>query len=222
MTDETKTAAANSADADGNAQADLSRPVIDHAALLADATAKIEALEIERDKLIDTNADLRVQLEKAPTAEQLATVTAERDDAVAALEKVKADADAAPKAKAAPKPAKARKVGPVKDQPTREDLMTLIGAAETVELVFSDGRTEIAGLPALRIEGTAWALTPVGVQLQLPSLLVHGPGVGQSAYSLAGYGLLLDGELTAYAPRGEQLTIGANSQFELKDDVVFG
>jgi hypothetical protein len=226
MTDETETAGALGAQdtpPTDRERADHYAGALEKALLAGqEAVTKLEATEAERDKLIDINAALRVDLEKAPTADQLAALTAERDDAVAALEKAKADADATPKAKAAPKPAKARKVGPVKDQPTREDLMTFIAAAETVELVFSDGKTEIAGIPALRIEGTAWALTPVGVQLQLPSLLVHGPGVGQSAYSLAGYGLLLDGELTAYAARGEQLTIGANSQFELKDDVVFG
>lgn len=166
-------------------------------------------------------------------AEKLAEIpalVAERDQAVAdlatatkAVEKGKADLKAA-RSRAAPKPAKLRAIGPLDDgEPlSGEALQRAIAAADTVELVFSDGARELAGVPAQLIEGDAWHLAANGVRMRVPSLVVHGPAHGEAPYRLAGYGLLLDGEQVAWAARIDVLQIQASSRHELKDDVVFG
>ena len=150
-------------------------------------------------------------------------VTAERD----ALQEKLSHAEKAPKAKTVAAPTR-RKVGPLKDQPepsqeASAELLAIIREATTVDLVFSDGRQELAGLPAKRIEGDAWALrgSIAGVRLKGVELMVHGPAHGGSPYMLAGYGLVLDGKQVAWAPRPEVLAIGPNQQVNLSDDVVF-
>lgn len=150
----------------------------------------------------------------------LADATKARDDALAALEKAKAAPTAKAKATATPQ-AKARKIGPVKDQPDAAALLAAIADAETVEIAFSDGKAEVTGIPAVAIEGNAWAVTPSGLALKLPELLVRGPAFGGTAFTVAGYGLFLDGTLTAYAQRSDALAIGAGATFDLKDDIVF-
>lgn len=152
----------------------------------------------------------------------LAAIEAELATATTGLTKAKADLKAA-KASAKPKSAKARAIAPLKDaEPRGEDLLTLIGAADTVELVFSDGKREVTALAPQLIEGEAWYQAANGVRLRVPSLLIHGPGRDDQALKVAGYGLVLDGELTAYSPRIDVLTILPGSQHELKDDVIFG
>lgn len=144
-------------------------------------------------------------------------LTAERDDLIQKLDKA-ASAAQTSRGKA---PAKARKIAPVDDQPKAQDLLELIGAAKTVEVAFSNGKTEMADLAPLVITGDAWAISLDRVKLNVPDLLVHGPGGGEPAYSVAGYGLLLDGKLVAYSARSDALLIGANSQVNLKDDIIF-
>lgn len=152
----------------------------------------------------------------------IAALEGELAAATKATDKVKADLKVA-KAAAKPKSAKSRVIGPIDgDEPRGEELLTLIGAAETVELVFSDGKREITALAPQLIEGDAWYQAANGVRLRVPSLLIHGPGRDDQALHVAGYGLVLDGELTAYAQRIDVLTILPGSQHELKDDVIFG
>lgn len=189
------------------------------------AVEQFDTAVVERDQAREQLAALTATHET--TLKDLAAVTAERDAATAdlakaskAVEKGKADLKAA-RAKAAPKPAKLREIGPVADQPRGDDLLTLIGAADTVELVFSDGKREIGKLPPQLIEGDAWAQAANGVRLRGVSLPVYGPAHDQPAIRLAGYGLLLDGELTAYAPRIEVLELKASQHADLKDDVIF-
>lgn len=170
---------------------------------------------------------------ETPAAEiENAELTAERDQLIAENEQLKAALKVAGEtlealtakpagASKGAKPAKARTIGPVEDQPSREDLLSLIGAASTVEVAFSDGKREILGLAPLLIQGEAWRLMPNGVKLNLPELLVYGPGHGGSAFNLNGYGLILDGKLVAYASRGGQLQIGLNAKVNLADDVIF-
>ncbi len=161
----------------------------------------------------------------ATVVSQLVPVLAENEklaSEVSDLSKKVEGAAAAPKASKGAKPAKARKIGPVDDQPASTDLLELIGAAETVEVAFSNGKTEIAELAPLVIAGDAWTVSLDRVKLNVPGdLLVHGPGGGKPAYAVAGYGLLLDGELVAYQARGDTLQIGANAQVNLKDDIIF-
>lgn len=152
---------------------------------------------------------------------ELAAAQADLAAATKATDKAKADLRVA-KAQAKAKSTKARPIGEIKgEQPRGEDLLTLIGAAETVELVFSDGKREVTALAPQLIEGDAWYQAANGVRLRVPSLLIHGPGRDDQALQVAGYGLVLDGELTAYAARMDVLTIQPGSQHQLKDDVIF-
>jgi hypothetical protein len=159
---------------------------------------------------------------------QLAAVTRERDEALAALEKAEKSADRA-KARAAAATAgetsaTLRKIGPdVRglEEIEPDEMLEAIRKADKVEVVFSDGERELA-LPPATISGEAWRKTPGGLMLDVPELLVHGPGTGQRGFSLAGYGLMLDGKLAAYAPRAAgELSIGQGVTYDLKDDVVF-
>lgn len=142
----------------------------------------------------------------------LAKVTEERDAALAKLAKL----DAEPKARTVA--AKVRKVGPVKEQPSGADLAELIGMADTVELVFSDGKRELAIEPRM-ISGKAWVMTAVGLALRLPEFPVTGPATGP--VSLAGYGLFLDGHQVAWASRGDALEVPPGRRMDLRSDVVF-
>lgn len=137
------------------------------------------------------------------------------DEHQAALAKL-AKMDAAPKAKSGV--AKARKVGPVKDQLSPSGLLELIGAANVVELAFSDGKKELS-IPARQISGRAWIVNAVGLKLQLPEFIVEGPDGG--AQSLAGYGLFLDGEQVAWAARPDVMEVVPRRKSDLRHDVVF-
>lgn len=137
------------------------------------------------------------------------------DEHKVALAKL-AKLDAAPKAKSGV--AKARKVGPVNEVLSPNDLLELIGAAEVVELAFSDGKKELT-IPPRQISGQAWIVNAVGLKLQLPEFIVEGPDGG--AQSLAGYGLFLDGEQVAWAARPDVMEVVPRRKSDLRHDVVF-
>lgn len=148
------------------------------------------------------------------------TLTKERDAA-------KRDATSARKAASAAKralPSAPRKIGRTKGEPlTLAELREKIAKSDNVELVFSDGNRELRGFEPRTIAGDAWTDTPGGLKLNVPEMLVHGPGAGStdSAHSLAGYALLVDGEQVAWAERPGLLTIGRGGTYDLKDDVIF-
>lgn len=163
-------------------------------------------------------------------AKQIEDLTAE----VETHKKVAAKAKAAAKASAGAKPAKARTIGakavdakllePKDDEADKspaEILLARIAAAETVEIAFSDGKSELLDCPPVAIEGDAWRAGVVGVQLTVPQILLHGPGEGRRPIQLAGYGLLLDGKLAAYRDRGDVLTIAGGSRHNVAPDIVF-
>lgn len=145
---------------------------------------------------------------------EIAALTAERDTLAAKVAK----ADAEPKVRKSKAGSKPRKCGPMDDQPRPEELLELIGMAQTVEVVFSDGEKE---LPFERrmIDGPAWAMTAVGLQLRLPEFVAVGPATGP--VNLAGYGLFLDGSQVAYAPRMDVLDVQPGRRMDLRNDVVF-
>lgn len=160
-------------------------------------------------------------------------LTAANEAVAAAAEAAKATAKTA-KAEKAPKPAKARAVSAkavkadaldLGDMPAGRErdqaLLDAIRAAETVEIAFSDGKSELAAVDPVRVSGDAWRVSIVGVQLGLDELIVHGPATGKAGYPLAGYGLFLDGVLAAYAERGGQLVLGGGSAHNLAPDIVF-
>lgn len=151
-----------------------------------------------------------------------ALTDAERAAADAALKEAK-------KAKAVPEKRsdKARKIGAIrlkKDEKPLDKLAIaeLISAADVVEIAFSDGEKEIAAIGSRRILGDAWVDTVNGLKLQVPEFTVFGPPRGEAEAVLDGYGLLLDGELVAYAKRSDKLTLRPGGQYDLKDDVIFG
>jgi hypothetical protein len=204
----TKTAAADAAPS--KAEADLAKAKGD----LTAARAQVRELTKDKEKL----------------TQDLGKMTGERDQLRAELEvaaqglnKAKTDLRKA-RAKAAPKPPRLRPIAPIGGdlpEPRGQDLLELIGAAETVELVFSDGKRELGTVPAQLIEGDAWILAANGVRLRDVDLPVYGPAHGRPAIRIAGYGLVLDGELTAYQSRIDLLELQPNARANLRDDVIF-
>lgn len=171
----------------------------------------------------ESEVDLAIRLlaEMAPMAEQL---VAERDALKRSLAAQKGVTTKARAALAATMPARPRKFGPVKDQLPAGELLELIAAADTVELAFADGFTEIRGLAPRTIEGgaSAWQVTSRGrLRLNVPELVIHGPEQGKPPFRLGGYALLLDGEQVAWIGR-EPVPIAPGAQTEWKDDVIFG
>lgn len=101
-------------------------------------------------------------------------------------------------------------------------LLELIDAAEKVEVVASDGKQEVMAVKPLEVTGTKpWRVTAVGLQLELPVWLVHGPKAGDPPYQLAGWGLFIDGKLRAYRARPRTLQMGGGQQYNLGGDVIF-
>jgi hypothetical protein len=172
----------------------------------------------------DSGAFIAALNDVADRLDKVGELEAENAKLTAAAEKVKT----APKASTPRTAQSLRKVGPPKvkageDDPlvTADVLLELIGAADTVEIAFSDGRSEIAGLSALEISGDAWKKTVAGLMLVGVDVLVHGPGHAQASYPLHGYGLLINGKQVAYSARPEVLNIGAGQQVNLSGDIVF-
>jgi hypothetical protein len=180
---------------------------------------------VQGDGQNDDGADLParvIELEEALVVRdaQIAALEAEAvelRDQLAAAQAATEKAKSAARSAKAPTPKKARAIGPVEGQPAGEDLFVLIGAADTVEIGFSDGKKELAGLPPLMIEGDAWVRSVAGIALRLPKLTVR----SGDTVSLGGYGLFLDGALTAFAARGEVLIVRAGQDYDLSGDVVF-
>lgn len=136
-----------------------------------------------------------------------AALTAERDALANERNALQAGADAANKAAraSAGKGVKARKAGPIKPDAVLglDALREVIAEADTVELVFSNGKTEIDGLPPLLIAGDAWGVSVGGLALRIPNLCLH----PQVHCEIAGYALFVNGRQAAYAPRFEVLRI---------------
>ena len=101
---------------------------------------------------------------------------------------------------------KAREIGALKDAPLpAAELLALIGKAETVELVASDGRKELLGVPPLKASGPD-AFRLLNGQLLLADgtkFHVQSPAPGQRPLSIEGWGLVIDGKLVAYRKRGD-------------------
>lgn len=180
----------------------------------AAGVSEIDVLTAERDSLQSARDEAVAENDRLAT--EIVVLTAERDALQAAADKLAA----APKVSRSSGAAKARKVGMVQN-PSAADLLEAIAAAETVEVVFSDGKFELVPIAALVVSGAAWAKVIGGVALRVPELLVHGPAVGANAWPLAGYGLFLDGKQAAWAPRPATLMIGGGMQVNLRDDVIF-
>lgn len=180
-----------------------------------------ELLKATEGRLAETERELGAARAECERQKQ----RADKAEAVAARHKSAADkAKAQAKAVTAEKPDKPRPIGPVKDEGAPlgpYELQQLIFAADRVELAFSDGKREVAGLAPVAIEGEAWAAQANGLALRVPELMVEGPAPKRPPYKVAGYGLLLDGELVAYRQRYDVLEIPAGARMNLAADVLF-
>jgi hypothetical protein len=174
-----------------------SEPVIDWQARAVDAEAKL--------------GDMSVQL--ASVSDELAQAIAQRDALQAAADAALLEPRALPST--ATKMRKVEALG----NPALADLLASIKDAQSVELVFSDGTAEIAGISGQIIEGDAWRISPVGLALSVPNLIVTGPG--PQIVELGGYALFIDGKQAAWAPRPDVLRIAPGARMNLSGDVVF-
>lgn len=114
-----------------------------------------------------------------------------------------------------------RKLGPVKKQLPADEIFQLLSDEDEVEIAFSDGESELAGVPAIAVEGSAFVFRRGRLSLNVPSLMLSGPMDERGARALAGYAFLVDGEQVAWAPRlAGQLTLGGGQTYELKDDII--
>lgn len=194
-------------------------------------SAPVAAFEAAYNELL-TGLTERISAPDAPF-EPVALALATIDDLTAQLGAVTAERDAlkddAVKAGTEPKvkPGRVRAGRKISAKAAKgefadeAELLAAIMAASTVEVAFSDGVNELAGVASVLVEGRAWAVTQAGVQLRLDPLVVHGPAPGQRAYPLRGYGLFLDGKLAAYRDRGGLLEIGGGTNMNLGPDILF-
>jgi hypothetical protein len=93
-------------------------------------------------------------------------------------------------------------------------------AADTTELVFSDGKREIRELAPLTVTGDAWRETPNGRVLNHEPLLEPGDCQRQEM-ELRGFGLLNEaGEQVGYCALPDAITIGRNQRFQLPHNTI--
>ncbi|WP_226019514.1 hypothetical protein [Novosphingobium sp. FKTRR1] len=187
---------------------------------LATAHDELAAVTAERDELAtqlaaQASALGEANTELATARDELDVLRAERDRLTAAVATAEQSVAAAP----VESPATPRDCGPLADNAvlTLDDLRAAIGAADDVQVVFSDGQQEILTLQPLRITGAAWVNTVPGLKLAVPGLLI----LPTEQVEIAGYALFLDGKQAAWSPRPDVLRIPAGQQSDISNDVVF-
>jgi len=116
------------------------------------------------------------------------------------------------------KTAKAAQIGPVVPREKSEILMAL-ACGEKCQIVFSDGNSEIAEIPGVTVDCTAFVQTSRGLKF-VPPIEITGPAVGQPALALSGYGLIVDGQQIAWSER-DPLAIPAGTTVRVSDDIFF-
>lgn len=146
--------------------------------------------------------------------------SAKLEQALARAKTATTKAKAQVQAHQADKLAKPRAIGPLPDDKilAEADLLELIAAAEKVELAFSDGKREL--FAPLQLPADAFKANVVGLVLTIEELMLEVPGEPKRSRELAGYGLLLDGELVAYRARFEPLELKPGSRTNLAGDIV--
>ena len=115
-----------------------------------------------------------------------------------------------------------RAIGTMKDALSPRELGDLILESDTVELAFSDGHSEIAGLAPVSVPSDAFTMKRGRLSLDTDSLKIRMNSIDGSARPLVGYGLLIEGEQIAWAERlGGQLMLTPGVTYEIGEDVVF-
>ncbi len=105
------------------------------------------------------------------------------------------------------------------DNPATADLLELIAAAGTIQLAFSDGHGDIAGVLPRNIGGDAWRVVVNGLALTMPNFLVTNASGTQA--DLVGYALFAGDEQIAWARRSDVLVLWPGQQMNLSNDVIF-
>lgn len=151
------------------------------------------------------------------------------DDADRAIKQLKADLAKAEKAAKASvtkgeRVAKPRKLEPILDGLSGSALDEALTKADadgkTVEIAFSDGRREIAGIPPTIVVGDVWRPHTLGKMLRDP-VCVQGAAADGGSFAIAGYALLIDGKPVAYTARSEPINVAPGRQVSLADDIYF-
>ncbi|WP_287459201.1 hypothetical protein [Sphingomonas sp.] len=188
--------------------------------VLAQRVAALEAeLAGAKDAADSNHESLTGQLVAAD--DRIAALTEERD---AALERATKAEAAGQKAVAQVKklttPAKPRKLGPLSsDLLDATALLEAIADADEIQIAFSDGKKDVAGIAPIAVSGDAWKRHQFGVMLAAP-IELEGPQGGAST-RIAGYALLLDGKQVAWCERSSPLPIAPGQRVTIVDDVLF-
>jgi hypothetical protein len=122
-----------------------------------------------------------------------------------------------------PEPRKAGAMRPAKSEEetaARAAALEAAFAADTSEIVFSDGQREIRELAPLTVTGDAWRLTPHGRVLNHEPLLEPGDCQRQEVV-LRGIALLNEaGDQVGYHHLNEPVTIGRNQRVQLPHNSI--
>lgn len=168
--------------------------------------AEVEGLQADNAALTDANAVL---------TEELAAARQEVDRLTAALAKAEQKASVTTKAHKAPK---ARVAGPIKDALTGNELRELLRDG-AVEIVFSDGKKEIAGLPALQVAGPAWSELSGGRLVLREAQTIK----ADRTVDLAGFALFDDeGTQIGWCELPSPMPLSAGMQVRLDRQILFG
>ncbi|WP_308815559.1 hypothetical protein [Sphingomonas sp. GV3] len=181
---------------------------------------RVAALEAENKQLTE---ELNLHEEEgASHDDQILKLTQERDEALARADKAESgEKSAKAKLTKATTPPKPRKLGAIGDDKglSGDDLRKAITDAKEVQIAFSDGTREVAGIPPINVEGEAWGDHQFGLVLK-EAAEIEGPREGSSV-TIDGYALILDGKHVAYARRSAPLQVAPGQRVNLKDDIIF-
>jgi hypothetical protein len=204
-----------------------SREASEAMAMIADNLAA-QGMQVEGEAPFETV--IKLIAEHKSLTHDLAQAQQSAEEAEAARQKAADDLAKKPRAVKGAPVKRLRACGPVaviegEEAPGFDvaGLLAHIGDAETVELAFSDGTHELADAAPLVISGAAWSVSGNRLFLSGVDVPLYGASREGSPFTLAGYGLFVDGRLAAYAPRvNGPLQVSPGTQHSLNDDVVFG
>lgn len=179
---------------------------LDGASPLADVFAKIDELK----------ADAAAVAAAVSQQADYASVIEERDRLRAELDQTKTELGVIQRAL----PPKPRKIGPVNVTLAGDALAEMLKG--DVELAFSDGKREVAGLAPVGVNGAAaWSRRGSGFLLRR-HVDVRGAAIGQPAYQIHGIGLLIEGKQVAWCPLEKPVAVPGGQAVQFRDSIMFG
>lgn len=186
--------------------------------MLAEAESVAAGLRLEIEAANSAQATLQDELAAARQANaalevEKAALASERDGLKDMVAKLRKEANVSKKAK----PAKVRAAGPLKDGNADAATMLELLNSEAHEIVFSDGKKEIAALAPLRVGGKSWAKGPSGVVMTEPVKIRP-----DRAVELAGFALFDEkGEQLGWCAMPRPMQIGPGQEVKLDRQIVF-